>query len=123
MSRIGFIAVFVSLALPGLAFAQAEPPAMAPGASPPGAMAESGHGPDIRMQKLQARFNAANTTHDGHLTFQQAQAADMKMVVRHFSEIDTRNRGFITFNDIEAWRLDRVSQKLEQRAAQLRAEN
>jgi hypothetical protein len=73
------------------------------------------------MQRLRAIFAAANTTHDGHLTFPQAQASGVKPIIDHFAEIDTKNRGYITINDIEAWRLDRMAQRLEQRAAQLRA--
>jgi hypothetical protein len=45
----------------------------------------------------------------------------MKVIVDHFAEIDTKNRGYITLNDIQAWRLDRMAQRLEKRAAQLRA--
>jgi hypothetical protein len=55
-------------------------------------------------QNFQARFAAANTTHDGHLTLAQAQAAGLRMIVRHFSEIDTQNKGYITLADIQAWR-------------------
>lgn len=50
------------------------------------------------------RFNAANTTHDGRLTLEQAQAANMPMLVRHFNEIDTQHKGYVTLPDIQAWR-------------------
>jgi hypothetical protein len=50
------------------------------------------------------RFNAANTTHDGRLTLQQAQAANMPWVSRHFAEIDTQQKGYITVQDVRAYR-------------------
>jgi hypothetical protein len=71
---------------PGLAFAQTYPP--------------SGQG----HVNFVDRFVAANTTHDGHLTLAQAQAAGLRVVVRHFSEIDTTKKGYVTIDDIIAWR-------------------
>ena len=60
------------------------------------------------MQQLQARFAAANTTHDGKLT--QAQAAQgMPMVAQSFDQIDTQKAGFIT--------LPQIMQFMQQRAA------
>ncbi len=135
------LAVIIAL-LPGLALAQSAPPppgmgpppppgAPPPFAQPPGPWGPPGGpgdhhwhlGPGGGMAHLQAMFAAANTTHDGHLTFPQAQAANIKPIVDHFAEIDTKNRGYITLNDIIAWHLDRMAQKLEQRAAQLRAQD
>jgi hypothetical protein len=52
---------------------------------------------------LRERFEAANTTHDGKLTQDQAQAAHMVGVVRHFSEIDADQKGYVTLQDIHAW--------------------
>jgi len=63
---------------------------------------------ELAMQQLQARFAAANTTHDGKLT--QAQAAQgMPMVARNFDQIDTQKAGFVTLPQIE--------QFMQQRAA------
>jgi hypothetical protein len=146
MRRLALSVILAALTLPSLALAQtasppAPPPGMGPppppGAPPPYAQPPAGprahpagpgdhhwhHGPGEGMQRLQAMFAAANTTHDGHLTFPQAQAANMKPIVDHFAEIDTKNRGYITLNDIIAWHLDRMAQKLEQRAAALRAQD
>jgi len=53
---------------------------------------------------FERRFEAANTTHDGHLTLAQAQAAGLHMLVKHFSDIDTQNKGYVTVDDIKAWR-------------------
>lgn len=68
------------------------------------------------------RFNAANTTHDGHLTLAQAKAANLRPVVDHFAEIDTANRGYVTFNQVEAWHMEEMAKHLEKRAAALRAQ-
>lgn len=54
-------------------------------------------------QNFVARFQAANTTHDGHLTLAQAQAAGMRGVVKHFSEIDTAKAGYVTLDELKAW--------------------
>jgi hypothetical protein len=48
-------------------------------------------------------FQEANATHDGRLTLDQAKAG-YKSIVRHFQEIDTNGKGFVTENDIRAWR-------------------
>jgi len=70
--------------------AQAGPPP--PGSPPPG----------TRMP-MRARFEQANTTHDGKLTLDQAQAAHMMRIVRHFSEIDADHKGYITWQDMRGW--------------------
>lgn len=50
----------------------------------------------------QERFTKANATHDGHLTLDQAKAGDAA-VFRHFGELDTGGKGFVTLEDIKAW--------------------
>ncbi len=60
--------------------------------------------PASRQRAFVDRFNAANTTHDGHLTLQQAQAANLPMLVRHFDAIDTQHKGYITLQDLRAYR-------------------
>jgi|SRR6185437_3100894 hypothetical protein len=57
-------------------------------------------------QQLQMRFSNANTTHDGKLTKQQAEAG-MPRVAQHFDEIDTQKSGYITLPQIEAFMLER----------------
>jgi len=52
------------------------------------------------LQQLQTRFAAANTTHDGKLTKDQA-AAGMPKVAQHFDEIDTQKAGYLTLPQIE----------------------
>lgn len=66
------------------------------------------------------KFQHANTSHDGHLTLAQAQQAHWMDVVAHFAAIDAAKRGYITFNDIIAWRADQMAHKLETFAANLR---
>ena len=52
---------------------------------------------------VEAHFAAANTTHDGRLTRQQAELADWPRVAKHFSEIDTDNKGWISAEQIHAF--------------------
>lgn len=68
---------------------------------PPAGFSAQPHG---GAQKFIERFNAANTTGDGRLTLDQAQAANLPMIVRHFDEIDTQHKGYVTLADIRAWR-------------------
>jgi hypothetical protein len=136
MRRFVF-ALLASSLLPTAAMAQDEinppppPGAMgAPDGGPPpgGGMGQGGPGMDSghtggMMQKMQARFTAANTTHDGHLTQAQAQAAGFDIVSANFAQIDTAHHGYVTFNDMIAWHLDQEAQRLEQKAASLRAQD
>lgn len=48
------------------------------------------------------RFQDANKTHDGRLTLDEAKAG-YKIIAKHFQEIDTSGKGFVTENDIRAW--------------------
>ena len=50
----------------------------------------------------QQRFAEANTTHDGHLTLQQAEAG-YRTIARHFQQIDADKKGFVTVEDIDNW--------------------
>jgi len=56
--------------------------------------------PTPQPGQFRERFVAANTTHDGCLTFAQAQAANMLVVTRNFPAIDTAHRGCVTLRDI-----------------------
>ncbi len=60
--------------------------------------------PTHRRRTMQERFDAANTTHDGHLTLEQARAGRMNAVVRDYAAIDTAKRGYVTMDDIKAHR-------------------
>lgn len=119
---------------PGLAFAQTmesntNPPPPAMGHGPMGGPMMGPHGhpgrwhPGMWSEHMLMKFYAANTSHDGHLTLAQAKTADFKPVVDHFSQIDTAKRGYVTFYDIQAWRMDDMAKHLEARADALRAKD
>jgi hypothetical protein len=57
------------------------------------------------------RFAAANTTADGRLTLEQAQVAGWKPVAKHFQEIDTDHKGYVTLQDIKEWQRARKAAK------------
>lgn len=65
-------------------------------ALPGPAMAASPH------MTFHQRFEQANTTHDGHLTLDQAKTG-MKSVARHFDAIDKDHKGYVTEADIHAY--------------------
>jgi hypothetical protein len=126
MRRLVF-AVLLSLAMPACALAQsdAQPPPGGPDAPPsPGGWMGHDHGMKghhhMDPGEMLDKFYAANTTHDGHLTLAQAKTADMKPVVEHFSEIDTKHRGYVTFYDIQAWHMDDMAKHMEAKADELR---
>ena len=48
-------------------------------------------------------FADANTTHDGHLTLDQATSG-YKSIAKSFSQIDANHHGYVTVDDIKAWR-------------------
>jgi hypothetical protein len=130
--RLSALLTLLSLtALPGLALAQTT---MAPSAPPGSGMASPSHGQKWSHKgswkrhhgwpgQILVKFYTANTTHDGHLTLAQAKTGNLKMVVDHFAEIDTKHRGYVTFYDIQAWGLDNMAKRLEHRADQLRAQD
>lgn len=82
------------------AFAQAAPQSAQP--------AQGSQRMERAMQQLQTRFATANTTHDGKLTREQAQAG-MPRVAQHFDEIDTQKQGFITLAQIENFMAQRAA--------------
>ncbi len=46
------------------------------------------------------RFEAANVTHDGKLTREQAEQAHWMGLVRHFDEVDRDRKGYVTLQDL-----------------------
>ncbi len=91
MKHTFLAALFVlpCLALPAL-------PALAEGAAPP--TPRAAHAKVTWQQK----FAQANTTHDGHLTAEQAKTGYASLF-KHFIDIDTGKRGFVTLEDVKAW--------------------
>jgi len=61
---------------------------------------------------LAERFEAANTTHDGHLTAAQAKAGRMNAVFRDFDQIDTAKKGYVTLDEIHAHNRARARARL-----------
>ena len=59
---------------------------------------------------MEERFTAANTTHDGKLTLDQATAGHLRAVARDFAMIDKSKKGYVTLDEIKA-------HQSEQRAA------
>ena len=80
------------------------PPGAAPvpmGSLPPGSVARPGTAPRQRLTMAQ-RFEAANTSHDGKLTLDQARNGHMPQVARQFDTIDATHKGYVTMDDIRA---------------------
>ncbi len=98
-------AAFALLATPVAAQTMATPPAPTQ-AQAPAAGAEVHQGAHARRAylPLDKRFEMANTTHDGHLTLDQARSAQvMHVVAGNFDAIDKDHKGFVTEDDIRAW--------------------
>jgi hypothetical protein len=55
-------------------------------------------------------FADANTTHDGHLTQDQATSG-YKSVAKSFSQIDISHHGYVTMDDIKAWKAAKKAAK------------
>ena len=49
-------------------------------------------------------FAAANLAHDGHLTREEAQGG-YGPIGKHFDDIDVDHKGYVTLNDVRAWRV------------------
>jgi hypothetical protein len=64
--------------------------------------------------KMADHFAAANVTHDGRLTLDQAQAAGWKIVVRHFQDIDRDHKGYVTMQDIREFHREAHAAKAAQ---------
>jgi hypothetical protein len=89
MRRILSLLLLPLLILPALA--QEPPNAEAPAAHP-------------TRQTWEQRFATANLAHDGHLTQTEANGG-YAAVAKHFDEIDVDHKGYVTENDIRAWRV------------------
>jgi hypothetical protein len=109
--------VLTSLLAAGAALAQTPPSQSAPPTSPPAASAPAAPSPGTSgtaaptrhrtRRSLAERFDAANTTHDGKLTLEQARAGHLNAVARDFAQIDKQHRGYVTIDDIRTYRRER----------------
>ncbi len=55
-------------------------------------------------QTWEQHFVQANAAHDGHLTPEEARGG-FPLVARHFEDIDADHKGYVTQNDLRAWRI------------------
>lgn len=83
------------------------PATVAPAAPAPSGTAAAPATRTRTRRTMAERFDAANTTHDGHLTLAQAKAGRMVAVSRDFAQIDKQHRGYVTMDDIKAFRAER----------------
>jgi hypothetical protein len=70
-------------------------------------------GPALRAQverKLKQAFDTADVNHTGSLTRQQADAAGLGFVARHFDEIDRQKTGAVRFDDVKRYLVARGAQ-------------
>jgi hypothetical protein len=102
LAMFGLIAVGAQAQTP--AAAPDDAPATAPAAPAPAKPAPSHaqHATTHTRTTMAQRFAAANTTHDGHLTEAQAKAG-LPAVYRHFGEIDSEHKGYVTTADLKAY--------------------
>jgi len=80
------------------------PEARKPVAAPPT------EGAALRAQverKLRQTFDAADVSHAGSLTRQQACAAGLGFVAQHFDEIDRQKSGVVRFDDVKRYMVER----------------
>gem|GEM_PF-4130047 len=68
-----------------------------------------GAGDRFSRPSFAGRFAAANTTHDGHLTLDQARNGHLKLVTRHFDRIDRQHKGYVTLKEIRTWQKTRLA--------------
>jgi len=80
------------------AFAQPTPP-------PPEDLPQPAAGDPAAPKRMggRARFEAANVTHDGKLTREQAEQAHWIGLVRHFDDIDRDKKGYVTLQDLHEY--------------------
>ena len=90
---------------------------VAPVTAPPAASAPAVTPKAAKPSRIEQRFTAANTTHDGHLTLDQAKTAKMSSVVKHFATIDRGGKGYVTLDDLQTAQADARAAKAQQKAA------
>ena len=57
-------------------------------------------------QTWEQHFTGANLAQDGHLTLEEAKSGYTELA-KHFDDIDVDHKGYVTKNDIRAWRVMR----------------
>ncbi len=109
--RLVLAALLAVLAFP--VYGQQISPMTGTTASPPtGTTPTTPRRPHHRRQSMQQRFDAANATHDGKLTLEQAKTGKIGRIVKNFDTIDTGKKGYVTMDDIHAFnRAQRAAKK------------
>ena len=107
-----FVILAASLLLSTAAFAQTTPtaptttapatPAVTAPAKPAVAKPAAAK-PKAAVLTDDQRFEAANTTHDGKLTKDQATKAKWRTVTRAFTAMDKDKKGYVTLEDIKSY--------------------
>lgn len=59
--------------------------------------------------KLRGRFEAADTSGQGHISRAQAEAAGLGFVARHFDAIDSGGHGSVSWAQVQAYLAQRAS--------------
>lgn len=120
---VAIASVAISLALTPLAAFAAEPmaataqqplrdPWVPPAARNP-SKAPPSEGVALRSEverKLKRAFDDADVGRTGSLTRQQASAAGLGFVARHFDAIDRQKRGVVRFDDVKRYLVERGAQ-------------
>ena len=100
----------VASVTPPAATAMPAPPAAvdAPLAAAPAGPADAPAAPAPRHKRMtwEERFALANQAHNGRLTLDEAKGG-YRGIATHFREIDADNKGYVTTDDIKAWRAAR----------------
>ena len=96
--------------------ALATPSTTTPSTTTPAASAPAASTPHAR-RTLEERFTAANTTHDGKLTLDQAKAGHLRAVARDFAVIDKSKHGYVTLDEIKAHQAEQRAARKAARAA------
>lgn len=65
-------------------------------------------------RSMEQHFADANTSRDGRLTLDQAQAG-YKSIAKSFAQIDANRRGYVTLDDIRAWKAARKAARQAER--------
>jgi hypothetical protein len=77
----------------------------------PAALSPQGAALRARVErKLKTQFDAADVTGSGSLTREQARAAGLGYVARHFDEIDRQRAGAVSFDDVKRFLRTRGAQ-------------
>ena len=111
MRAVLTVLTLLLLTLPAFADEPMQPTKAAPNPStpnPPISNTPTANTPTANPRRLtwEQQFTQANLAHDGHLTLDEAKAGFMS-IAKHFNDIDIERKGYVTTNDIRAWRIMR----------------